>query len=382
MPFCVSIRFCLADPPKKRYDLHTMIVTTLLFLALLSVLVFVHELGHFLMARACGMKVEEFGFGFPPRAVGFRRGDTLYSLNWIPIGGFVRIKGENGNEKNDHDSFASKKPWQRFLVLVAGVTMNFLLAIVLYSVGFMVGLPSTIDGPLPSSARVTDSKLSIMEVVSDSPAAKAGIVGGDAIISLDGYVPETAEQARAYLIAHTEIGVSLKLDKKDTSVEIVRLVAEPLKGTDMVGIGVGFVQTARVSYPWYLAVAHGVAATGQMTWAILDSFGKLIGSLFGGGNMSASLAGPVGIAVMTGEVAAMGFVYLLQFAALLSINLGVINILPFPALDGGRIFFLIIEKLRGKAADERLENAMNNLGFLFLMIVIVFVTVKDVMKFF
>lgn len=359
-----------------------MIITVLLFIALLSVLVFVHELGHFLMARACGMKVEEFGFGFPPKAFGIKKGDTTYSINWIPIGGFVRIKGENGNDKSDHDSFSSKKPWQRFLVLIAGVAMNFFLAVVLFSIGFMIGLPSVIDRELPASAHVSESRLAIMEVMVDSPAARAGVVGGDSIISLDGQLATDADKTRLYLVDHGAAGVDLTIQKADASQKTVHVVSETLKGTALVGIGIGFIRTGLVSYPFYLAIPHGVIATVQMTGEIFKSFWDLIVSLVVTHQTGAALSGPVGIAVMTGQVAAMGFVYLLQFAAILSINLGVINVLPFPALDGGRIFFLIIEKLRGRAVNERLEIAMNNLGFLLLMVLIMFVTVKDVMHLF
>lgn len=359
-----------------------MILTVLLFIALLSVLVFVHELGHFLVARACGMKVEEFGFGFPPKAFSVKKGDTEYSINWIPIGGFVRIKGENGNEKHDHDSFSSKKPWQRFLVLIAGVAMNFLLAAVLFSIGFMIGLPSMVDSTLPSSAHIRDSRLAIMEVMADSPAARAGIVGGDSIVSVDGQAATDAEQTRTYLADHGTNGVDLTIQKGDKTEQTVRVVSETLKGTATVGIGIGFIRTGLVSYPFHLAILHGVTATAQMTGDIFKSFYDLIASLITTQKMAAALSGPVGIAVMTGQVAAMGFVYLLQFAAILSINLGVINVLPFPALDGGRIFFLIIEKLRGRAVNERLEIAMNNLGFLLLMLLVVFVTVKDVVHLF
>lgn len=359
-----------------------MILTVLLFILILSVLVFVHELGHFLVARACGMHVEEFGFGFPPRAFGIRRGKTIYSINWIPIGGFVRIKGENGTDASDNDSFSSKKPWQRFLVLIAGVTMNFLLASVLLSIGFMVGLPTEIGSNIPAQANIRESRIAIMEVVSDSPAARAGIEQGDSIVLFDGRVIDDAEQARAYLVRRTEAGVDLVIQKRDASQKMVHVVAEPLKGTTMIGIGVGFIRTGLVSFPVHLAIVRGVSATYQMTGDILRAFSGLIVGLFSGQSMDASLSGPVGIAVMTGQVAAKGIVYLLQFAAILSINLGVINVLPFPALDGGRILFLAIEKLRGKAVNQRFEVAVNNLGFLLLMVLIMFVTVKDVMHLF
>lgn len=359
-----------------------MILTVLLFIAILSVLVFVHELGHFLMARACGMKVEEFGFGFPPRAFGIRRGDTLYSINWIPIGGFVKIKGENGNDREHADSFASKKVWQRFLVLIAGVTMNFFLAAVLFSVGYMIGLPSVIDKDVPASATVSQSHLSIMQVLVDSPAAKAGIAEGDSIVSMDGRVIEEEETARTYIADHGTKGMDLTLERADKTIRTVHVTAEPLAGREMSGIGIAFVRTGLVSFPFYLAIPQGINATVQFTGQILSAFWRLIVSLLGGHGAGMDLSGPVGIAVMTGQVAAMGFVYILQFAAILSINLGVVNALPFPALDGGRILFLMIEKLRGRATNERLEIAMNNLGFLILMLLVVFVTVKDVIHLF
>ena len=361
-----------------------MILTVLLFIAILSVLVFVHELGHFLMARACGMKVEEFGFGFPPKAFGIRRGDTLYSINWIPIGGFVRIKGENGNDKFDHDSFSSKKPWQRFLVLIAGVAMNFFLAAVLLSIGFMIGLPSVIDKDIPIHAIAHNDHLSVMQVLADSPAAHAGVMTGDAIVSINGSQIASADVARTYMHDHGQAGMDMVFQKPDAKLLTVHVTSEPLNvnGSKTVGIGIAFERTATLSYPFYFAIPQGVVATWEFTGDILNSFGGLLKNLVVSHRVGVDLSGPVGIAVMTGQVAAMGFVYVLQFAAILSLNLGVVNVLPFPALDGGRIFFLAIEKLRGKAMNERAEILMNNLGFLVLMALVVFVTVKDVVKLF
>ncbi len=359
-----------------------MILTILLFIVILSVLVFVHELGHFLMARACGMKVEEFGFGFPPKAFGIRRGDTLYSINWIPIGGFVKIKGENGDGRSDSDSFSSKKIWQRFLVLIAGVVMNFVLAAVFLSIGFMVGLPSIIDRALPTSAHIEQSHLSVMQVLADSPASKAEIKVGDSIEMIDGRAIVDAEEARTYFADHGKNGMDLVLQQEDKTIRTVHVTAEELAGQKMTGIGIAFARTGLVSYPFYLAVPQGIHATVQFTGDILSAFWGLLKSLVSGNGPGMNLSGPVGIAVMTGEVAAMGFVHILQFAAILSINLGVVNVLPFPALDGGRIFFLIIEKIRGKTMNERLEIIAHNLGFMILMLLVVFVTFKDIVRLF
>ncbi len=359
-----------------------MIYTILLFVLILSVLVFVHELGHFIVARKMGMRVDEFGFGFPPRLFSIKKNGTTYSLNWIPIGGFVRIKGEDGANRADHDSFASKKPWQRFLVLVAGVVMNFALAIILLSVGFMMGLPSVIEGTLPKGAHVEQSKLSVMQVLPDSPAARKGMVEGDVIVSFNTKVFATGDEARAYIAEHGKNGMDIVIEKKDRHFETIQVQSEPLKGTDKVGIGVAFVQTGLVSYGFFPAIGQGIMTTGRFTKEIFFTFGNMIKGLVMNQRVDGDLAGPIGIAVMTGQVASMGVVYLLQFAALLSINLAVINILPFPALDGGRIFFLMIEKLRRRSINERFETVTHNLGFLFLMVLIVLVTYGDVMRLF
>src|SRR3989338_7557980 len=173
--------------------------TLLLLIVVLSLLVFVHELGHFVMAKRMGMKVEEFGFGFPPRAFGIKRGETTYSINWIPLGGFVKIKGESGSERQDPDSFASKPAWKRFVVLIAGVAMNLVLAAVLLSVGFMSGLPSVIDEATPASARIQNEAIQVLRVVPGSPAEEAGIPVGAKIAAIDGRVFETAKEARDYI---------------------------------------------------------------------------------------------------------------------------------------------------------------------------------------
>ncbi len=329
------------------------------------------------MAKKMGMRVEEFGFGFPPRAVGIKKGETIYSINWIPLGGFVRIKGESGDHRSDSDSFASKKAWQRFLVLIAGVAMNFFLAMVLLSIGFMVGLPSVVEENLPASAHVADSVLTVMTVIESSPAAQAGITQGDTVTSINSQSFSTAEEARAFISAQAENGVEIQITSTDGSEHVYQLQSAFLPEQQVTGVGVGLVQTGLVSYPFFSAILQGVSETIYFTGEVFKSFGGMIVRLVTGQGLGVELSGPVGIAVITGKVAAMGFVYLLQFAAMLSINLAVINVLPFPALDGGRILFLVIEKLRGRAINERLEIVAHNLGFVLLMVVVVLVTYSD-----
>lgn len=355
--------------------------TLILFIIVLSLLVFVHELGHFVMARKMGMKVEEFGFGFPPRLFGIERKGTLYSVNWIPLGGFVRIKGESGDQADDADSFASKKAWQRFVVLIAGVVMNLVLAGALFSVGYMIGLPSVIDEAIPASASITEQQLTIMQVVEGSPAEVEGVVAGDELVAIDGTTFATDAQARDYLAEHGDGGVELLLASETGEERTVTVTAEYLEAAESSALGIGFVSTGLVSYPFFQAIGQGLFTTYQFTIEILKAFGGIIRDLVVTQEVGVDLSGPVGIAVMTGQVAAMGLVYLLQFTAVLSINLAIINVLPFPALDGGRILFLIIEKVRGKPVNEKVEIATHNIGFILLMLLVVVVTYKDFVTF-
>lgn len=358
-----------------------MFLTLVIFLVVLSLLVFVHEFGHFVMAKRAGMKVEEFGFGFPPKAFSVHWKGTDYSINWIPLGGFVRIKGESGEHAHDADSFASKSAWKRFLVLIAGVVMNFVTAALLLSVGFMVGLPTILDGDLLASARVSDPVIRILSVLPSSPAARAGIAANDVLVAIDG-VPATDLVASHDAIgASADDGVDLLVRKQDGTETHTTVSAEDLAGQDLRGIGVGLAATGFVSYPFFPAIVEGVASAASYLVEILKAFGSLFTSLLVQHKAPADLSGPVGIAVMTGQAARLGFVYLLQFAAVLSLNLAVVNVLPFPALDGGRILFLFIEKLRGRAVDAALEAKLHGFGFFLLMALVLFVTFGDVLRY-
>ncbi|HBL39719.1 TPA: hypothetical protein DDZ10_03565 [Candidatus Uhrbacteria bacterium] len=356
-----------------------MIGTIILFLVLLSLLVFVHELGHFWMARRAGMKVDEFGFGFPPRLFGIKRKGTTYSINWIPLGGFVKIKGESGSHTDESDSFAAKSAWRRFLVLIAGVGMNVVLAAALFGIGFMVGLPSVILDDVSARAHVRDEAIRIVQVLTDSPAEAAGLKLGDVVVSVDDQLFSGVEPLYDYLGAQ-EDPMEFLLRRGDGFVTqtVSRGAINGYEG-DLLGIQI--VRTGFVSYSFFEAIGRGVVTSVTMTGAVVVAFVDLIRDLIVTSSVSVDVSGPVGIAVMTGEVADLGFSYLLQFAAILSINLAVINALPFPALDGGRILFLAIEKLRRKKMSERVEALTHNLGFLVLIGLVVLVTYRDLVRF-
>lgn len=366
-------------------------LTVLIFVILLGLLVFVHELGHFITAKRNGIRVDEFGFGFPPRLFGVIRDDagryhivwgnrempsgrTVYSLNWIPLGGFVRIAGEDGHEANDPESFAGKSAWIRIKVLAAGVVMNFLFAWFLISVVFMLGLPQPLD---PSDhGRFPDAKIQVLSVAEGTPAEAMGLALGDAIVSINGEPMESVAQVSEIIGNHKGESITIEVDRFGEPLSfsgVPRTEAPAGEGA----LGISFSETAVVSYPWYEAIYRGGIATYTITVAILQAFGQMIASLFGAEKMALDVTGPVGIVYLTKQMSDLGLPYLLQFAALLSINLGIINILPIPALDGGRILFILIEKLKGSPVSRSIEGMIHQVGFVLLLLLMLLVTVRD-----
>lgn len=374
-----------------------MFLTIVAFVGVLSLIVFFHELGHFWTARKFGVKSEEFGLGFPPRAIGVYRdqekkwkkvigakevtdaSDTIYSLNWIPLGGFVKIKGEDGDDSADPDSFGAQKIWKRAVILLAGVTMNIITAVILTSIGFAIGLPQVLGGE-NSHAIITNPQVQIVDVMKDSPAAKAELKTGDVILSVNGQAVQKSEELQN-LVDATKNQVATYQIKREGETLSKEIVAELRPETGRGGIGVGISNTGLVRYPFYLSFWYGLKEVFWLMVAIVMAFGQLLYGIFVGNGVSAEVAGPVGIAAMTGQVAHMGFVYLLQFTVMLSVNLAIINAFPFPALDGGRLFFLLVEKIKGSPVKQEFEAVVHNLGFAFLMILVLLVTFKDVSRY-
>lgn len=374
-----------------------MILTIITFIIVLGILVFAHELGHFFVARKFGVKAEEFGFGFPPRLFGiYHDADgkwkkvagnkevidakgTVYSLNLIPIGGFVKIKGEDGGGESEPDSFGNRKIWQRSAILSAGVAMNIILAAILISIGFMIGMPQAIDGEV-RGAVITDKKIQVMQVLPDSPALQAGIMIGDVIAGVDGTEFMNNNELQNYADKNTGKELKYKIKRGQEEIEL-NITPTLIKETGKGGIGIAITEIGIVKYSFFNAIWQGIRSTLAMTWMIILAFYELIKNIFTGHGVSADLGGPVAIAVLTGQVAKLGFVYLLQFTAILSINLAVINFLPIPALDGGRVIFLFIEKIRRKPVKKEVEAVIHNIGFALLMLLVVVVTFRDVLKF-
>jgi regulator of sigma E protease len=352
-------------------------VSIIIFIVVLAILVLVHEFGHFWVAKKSGMKVDEFGFGFPPRLFGFKRGETLYSVNLFPLGGFVKIVGENNEEEQDPRSFVNKSFFARFATLFAGVFMNFILAGFLLAVGFMIGLPTVVpEGQeVPRFATISDPSVSVLMVQPQSPAADAGLKEGDTIKSADGIAVNEVEQFINHVKSKPGQNVALDIQRGNENLSLNVFSREnPPEGSGPIGISLGNV--GRITYPWWYTPIVGFQSAWRITVLTVQSFGQLI---FRGEGLE-SLGGPVKIASMTGQVTKLGIEYLIQFAAFLSINLAVLNIVPFPALDGGRILFLFIEKIRGKKNNPQIEQWANLIGFALLITLIVWITVRDVVS--
>jgi regulator of sigma E protease len=342
------------------------VVTLIIFLLILGLLIFVHEGGHFVAAKLSGIKVEEFGMGFPPRIFGIRRGETIYSLNWIPLGGFCKMLGEE--DPSEPRSFASKRPAVRLVTLVAGPLMNAILPIVLLTIAFMV----------PRQVEV--GNVVIDQVAPDSPAAEAGIVPGDTLLSINGHSIQNIGDV-VYDI-HLDMGSKITLELKDAdgNPKTATLVPRwnPPPGEGAVGIQMSMVPTGNISQsdPFWKAVPKSFSS-------IKDTFVLMrneITSWFVQ-KKAPEVTGPVGIFQLTGEVRAAGPSYLLQFIGFISMNLAIVNILPLPALDGGRIAFVFLEVVRrGKRVSPRTEGLIHYIGFVMLIALILAISYFDIAR--
>ena len=289
----------------------------------------------------------------------------------------MKIKGENGEGAGEADSFVSKSIPKRILVLASGVLMNFLLCMVLLMIGYGIGMPTS--GPKePAAIAVTPAKIQIVELIDKMPAKDAGVKLGDVITAVDGRQFTEIKDLQNYLSGKKDTEVSFDLQRGTESVN-KKIKAQEYQG--IVGVGIALSETQVVRYPWYLAVWYGFKMTFVWLAFIFVALFTVLKNLIFGVPVGLEVTGPVGIAVMTGEATRMGISYLLQFVALISLNLAIINILPFPALDGGRILFLLIEQIRGRAIKQKWENLAHNIGFALLMLLVLVVTYKDVIRY-
>ena len=356
-------------------------MTIVIFIIVLGILILVHEWGHFIAAKKSGLIVEEFGFGFPPKLFSFKKNGTIYSINLLPLGGFVKILGENGEQIDNPNSFSSKSVSIRSLITISGVAMNFLLAVFLLAIGFYIGLPQIIDNNNEGMAK--NIKNQIVAINADSPAEKAGLKIGDALKYIKiGEKNEDITDIEAFQnIINDNRGETTAIFVQRNSDIIEITVApriNPPKGEGALGIAMA--KTGIISYPWYKSIWFGAKASFFVTWEIIKGFGNLIKNLVVSGEIPRDITGPVGIMSLTSQAANLGFVYLLQFVALISLNLTVLNLMPFPALDGGRLLFFGIEKIKGGKVNPKIENAVHSMGLILILILFILITYRDILR--
>ncbi len=378
-----------------------MILNIIIFIAILAVLVLVHEFGHFLSAKKFKMYVQEFGFGFPPKIKGWQKKETLWSINAVPLGGFVKIAGEDGDgeselkaeekivsqeefveviktdskefivdekiseieeEKIPKERYFSSKPiWQRIIVLVSGVAMNFILGWFILVVVFIIG---------------TKPVVVVSQVAKDSPAYSAGIEAGDKIV---GY--SSADDFISFINSHKGDKISLTVQNGSGSktIEVVPRVNVPAgEGPLGVALSSGGVQKE----PFFTAIWEATKVSWQIFVMIYTTLFNLIIGFFYGPNLFKYMSGPIGIFQATSQATSLGIGYLANLVAFISLNLAALNIFPFPALDGGRVLFLIIEKIKGSPVKLRTQQWVNGIGFALLLVLVLAASIQDVLRLF
>lgn len=374
----------------------------LLFIIILFVLVMVHEFGHFYSAKKFGIRVDEFGFGFPPKIISKKIGETEYSLNALPFGGFVKIYGETPSESENEKtgqktidpdaerSLVNKPKWKQAVVLSAGIFANFVLAWILLSAGFMFGLPTS-AGNVPDRNNLSETYLTVISVVPNSPAEKAGLHSGDKIISLKKAEVDQKEKLTNLnpdilkSFVKTNIGVPLEIEYmrgKGPQTEIVKIIPDEGDSSRSPGVGIAMDEIGILKLSFFKALWEGLKLDASITISTFVGLYNLIkNAIIGQGSLN-EVTGPVGMVGIVGDAYRFGISYLVSFAALISINLAIINLIPFPALDGGRLFFLLIEKIKGSPIKPKFANFANMIGFSILILLMLLVTYHDILKLF
>ncbi|MEK7461052.1 MAG: site-2 protease family protein [Patescibacteria group bacterium] len=347
-----------------------MFLTILVFVIILGLLIFVHEWGHFLLARATGIKVEEFAFGFPPRLLAWKRGETEYALNLLPFGGYVRLLGEDG-KSNDPRAFNRQSVLKRLGVVVAGVFMNLVLAVIVFWVGFTIGMVPVVSQPADLGGSQAP-QLFVVGIVKDSAAEAIGLLQFDIIQGFG-----SSDELRLY--TQSQAGQEITLTIIREGQEMTKQVT---LGSDASGpLGVYTQQVTKVKLGFFGAGRAAFIETGKTVVATFHFLGNFFSQLVSRGQVAEGVTGPVGIFRITGQTVQLGFTYVLQLLGILSVNLALLNILPIPALDGGRGLFVVLEGIvRRKVVREEIEGVIHAVGFILLLALILFITYSDIVN--
>lgn len=372
-----------------------MILTIIIFIITLLFLIVSHEFGHFIVARKFGVKVLEFGFGLPPKIFGKKIGETLVTLNWLPIGGFVKLLGEDDPKATGPRSFASQPVGQRIAVVIAGVIINLILAVLIFWIvlaasGFKQQIPLLVSYTFFGVDQTNEMVVVIGKVIANSPAEKAGIKAGDRILQINNVNLNEENQLveMTKKLAGEKIILTLENEKNQQRQIEVSPRVNPPEGEGPLGVSLGAYEIANLSYSSFSQkLFSGITHSYNLASYSFVVLGKFIGAAIQTQNLapvSSTVAGPVGITNMANTILSVEspLVPYLNFVALLSLNLAILNILPFPALDGGRLFFLLIEAITRKKVKPEIEKWIHTIGMVILLALIVLVTFSDIKKFF
>ncbi|MBI1866593.1 MAG: site-2 protease family protein [Candidatus Staskawiczbacteria bacterium] len=357
------------------------IILTLIiaFLSLISLMV-IHEFGHFIIAKKFGVRVEEFGIGYPPRIFGKKFGETLYSVNLLPLGAFVKIYGEEG-DVDDYRSFSNLVIWKRVLIIIGGVVAFWIASIVLFSIVFAIGA----DIPIGDEDVVglTNTRVQVILIAEDSPAKAGGLELGDVMLSFktkDGEIKiNKIKDVQDFTKENIGKQITLVVQRQDKTVETL-LTPRALSPEGQGALGVGLERMGALinKYPWYQAPIKGTLYTGEITIKAVQGLFAVFKDLFSGNGVpqGAEMLGPIGITVFLARAVDFGPGFFLYFIASISVFVAIFNIFPIPALDGGKLIFLTIEKLRGKPVSTRVEQNITAVFFFLLILMSLFVTIK------
>jgi len=345
-----------------------------LFLVMFTLIIAVHEFGHYITARLLGMRVLEFAFGFPPRLVAIRRGGIDYSVNAIPFGGFVRILGQDDFSIEQHGagdpgSFTSKPWWAQAIVLAAGVAMNFVLAIVVLTAAFMIGTEA------PTGV------VRVEEVAPGSPAEVAGIQPGDIVRTIDGKDITRTTDLQTYVYGHAGKAVAIVLDRGGRTIGPLTVVprATPPENEGPIGVRLSEVTSPPTALSLPQAFAQAVRLTGDVVTQIAELPGQLLARPTNQPGPP-PVGGPIQIFLVTAAVSQLGVAAFLKLIGVISVNLGVLNIIPFPGLDGGRLFFVLLSAALRRRLSPKVEAAIHAVGFVLLLGLLVVVSVADIRR--
>jgi len=368
-----------------------MIFTILLaFLSIIGLLV-LHEFGHFIVAKKFGVKVEEFGVGYPPRLFGKKIGETIYSINLLPFGAFVRVPQVDGEETSIEESqvFEKKPMGQKVMVLLGGVVSFWIIAAILFSIVFYIGTPQSITDE--ETGNLINVKIQVLAVASDSPAETAGIRAGDVIKEIKAISAVGEEKVEIEKIKQIQdftekykgesVVLTIQRGKNIFEASMVPRVSPP---QDEGSMGVALARTTDKHYSWWQSPIKGMEATVNMTYAVIAGWGSVISGLVQGQGLSkgVQLMGPIGIGALVNQAAQVGLTYFLQFIAMIAVYLAVFNILPIPSLDGGKLLFLLIEKIKGSPVNPKIEQNITAAVFGVLILLMIYVTIKDIIRIF